>query len=539
MTGSRSGLRAAILVTCLALGAVGLRADEATKPPAATTEFTVGIGAQAWSLDGNQRRFEQYITPPRGLYLPEAFWQRLDVGDGPSFAISLHDLGASGPSADMWFDWAGLNLDSQYRRSHYFFDFDPASGANRRYDYAVHLEPDAAANQSYSFDLSTREVALRGLPSSGVMDWRSHQDGAAFGLRAGGYWLGLNYQREDFDVSEPNTLSGQTQSYGLSFSPRPGDRTQVSGYATWHQTDLDNFSRDLRSWDGMLTLLRPMNDKLTLTGQIQHFAIDETIILNAYARQQTSGTLGAEYRPWPGTTVTASWQNSLTDYVDDIQANVLGVGSNAVRLGIRSRVGRSLKLTGRYSRYDTDHRPLYYHTDLTLGDSLIYSTLTRLDLSATYAPPGPWGVSGQWQRHTWENDAQAIDNAIETSLLTGWWQTDSSKLSLTASLMHQLYHLPLVDIATGLGFASRADSAVLGATYALSDNNSVYATYSRALANGATADRYWRLGLGFNHEVSSRDRLRLEVNLGDFVDDNDPTLGVGADLYRLEWRRKL
>jgi predicted porin len=432
-----------------------------------------------------------------------------------------------------------VNLDGQYRRSRFFSDFGMTSGSSRRYDYALDLEPNAGPDQRLSFDLFTREVSLLGNPAAGPTDWRDHQDGAGFGLRAGGYWLGLNYSRDDFNVRGAGLLSGATQSYGVSLAPRPSDNTQVSAHSMWRVTDLEGLPGDVRTFDAAATVLHPLDDNVTLTGEVRHFSVDETIVRNAYARRETSGSLEAEYRVQPGTVVTASWRTALTDYVDGLQLNTIGVPSNTVQVRVRSRISPSFKVNSRYSHYSTQNRPLYYHVDQTLGDSLVYSKMTRWDTSATYTPPGPWGLSAQWQQHTWENDAQLISNSIETAMLTGWWQNASGKLSLTASLMRQIYRLPLVDITTLMGYTSRADSAVLGANYTLSDRNTVYATYARALANGATSSEYWRVLLGFSHTAGPQDQLRAEVNFGGYYDDYDPTMDYDADLWRVSYRHQL
>jgi hypothetical protein len=538
MTGCRIGLLVAITVLALALG--GVAAWAADDSPPVTTEISLEPAVQFRNVDINERRFNQYVTPPSGLFLEEGIWRRFDPSGGLSFDLSLRDLGATtGPGGDLWVDWMGMNLDAQYRRSVYFFDFDPASGRNRRYDYAVGLQSNPGPNRRYSFDVGTSEVAVRGMPSSGLQDWRDHRDRAGFGLNLAGFWLGLNYLREDFSISIPAAISGATQSYGLTLAPRLADRLQFSGYATYHATDLDTYPGEDRRWDAALTAGYPVGESVNLIGEVRHFDVADTITQKSYAHRQTSGSLQAEYRPWSHTTFTALYRNALTDYVDGIQANEVGVESNTYQLGVRSRPIRDWKFTGRYSRHDNSNVPFYYHTDLTLGNSLIYSTLTRWELGATYAPPGPWGASLQYHRRSWENEAQSIDNAMSQVMLTGWWQNDRGNLSLTGSLIRQDFQLPLVDIVTTMGYASDATSAVLGATYLLSPTQSVYGNYTFSRIRGATSNEYSNLMLGYSQEFSPKDRVTAEVNIGDFWDDNDPTNDYSADLWRLSYRRKL
>jgi len=543
MTGRPTFLPAAIIVCSLALHGATMAAEEAAQPPPVTSEFVVSPGGQALSVDGNERRFEQYVTPPKGAYLPGIIWQRLDpTGSSPSFDLSVLDLFAPDPSAALWLDWAGLNLDGQYRRSRYFLDFDPDSAASRRWDYQFNLEPGARADRRTWFSLGTQQVALEGRPSSGPVDWDSRTHTAALGLRSGDLWLGLDYAREDFDDAVPSrtaALPGRTESYSIPLSSRPSERTQISGHAAWHVTNLDAYANDLRSWDAALTVLHPVTDDLTLTGQFRHFGVSRTIIADAYARNQTSGSVEAEWVPSPGTAITAEWQNAITGYVDGMHLNTVDVETDVVRLGVRSRVGRTVKLRGRYSRFDNRNRPLYYHVDGSLGDTLIYSTRIRTELGVTYTPRSPWGLSAQWQRNTWDNNAQDINSALETAILTGWWQGAGGKLSVTASLMRQVYDLPQRSLTTLTGYESWTESGVLSATYAFSDKRSAYATYARALAHSATSNEQWRLLLGYSQQAGPHDRLLVEINTGEFVDDDAPALGVGADLYRCEWRHEL
>lgn len=538
MTGRRIAGLVAFMVCCYALQGVAAAADDAAAPPKPTETIAVGAGVEMLSLHGNDRRFEQYVTPPSGLYLSEAEWQRHDVTGGASFGLTLQDIGAPGPSGEVWFAGTGVSLDGQYRRSEFFSDFTPASGSSRRYDYAAALTRLPAPNRRLSVELSTREVALEGNPASGRVDWRDHRDGVGLGLNTGDYWVGVHYNREAFDTEAARLFSGTTQTYGVSLAPRLAARTQVSGHSTWNVTSLDGFAGEVRTWDSAARLLYPLSDQITVTGEVRHHAVDETIIRNAYAKRQTSGTLEAEYRPRPGTTVVATWRTALTDYVDGLQLNTLGVPSDLLQIRVRSRVLTNVKFDGRYARYDVRDRPLYYHVDQTLGNSLIYSDLTRWDLSATYTPTSRFGLTGQWQRRSWENDAQGVDSFVETTALTGWWNP-GDKVALTASLVHQGFSLPVQDITTLSGYASRANSGVLSATYSMSEASTLYATYARALASGATDSENWRLLLGCTHSATPHDRLLMEVSLGDFGQDANPELGIRADLARFEWRHEL
>ncbi|MGE5530628.1 MAG: hypothetical protein ACM3VW_00755, partial [Bacteroidota bacterium] len=254
--------------------------------------------------------------------------------------------------------------------------------------------------------------------------------------------------------------------------------------------------------------------------------------------QQIAGLIEAEYRWQPNTTLTAFYQNAYTDYVDGRQANTVAVGSNTEGIRIRSRLNRDLKVKGEYCRYDTNNRPLSYTVANNFAPTLIYSTLQRLDLSATYAPASLWGITGEFERRTWDNDAQMLGNSLKTLTFTGWWQALKGALAMTATFMRQEFHLPLNDVATQSNYDTRTTSWVLGANYCLNDLTSLYANYADADTYGASSNfvRHWTLGA--SRTIDRDDYILAELNFGNYTDDFTSDLNYDADLYRLEWQHK-
>lgn len=543
MTSRRQVLLSLLILSGVCLGVLpvwgqeeGADAAEAVASPTEET-LTAALGWQYQSISGNERRFDQYVTPPAHLYLSELMLHRLDPTDGASFDLYLSNVGEPTSGYSAWLNGDGFTLDGAYRRSTFYQDFEPNSGRSRRRDYFAAIESDAAIGRNVFWGLGVREVDLLGNPARGREDFTDRNTTAAFGLRSGGYWFDLTHNREKFDVRTGDYFSGDTSSWGVAFSPSSGRHTQISGSFVRHQTDLDDFAGEVRSWNALLTVNRPVSSDLNLFGELRRSKIDRTITQNAYARAQTSGRIEAEYVLRPGTTVTGYWANANTDYVDGRQASVVDVASNVLGVGVKSRLSRALKVSGKFSRHDISDRPLYYHVDNSFGNSLVYSALKRLDLSATYAPAGPWGLTSLWQRRVWENDAQSIYNTLQTFGLTGWWQDRTGKLTLTGSFLRQDFDLPLRDITTLQGYDSRVSSVVFDATYALSDRTSLYASYADAWTTGAVSNEYERLSLGVSRD-EKWGRVSAEVNLGSFDDDFSGDLNYDADLYRLEYQRQ-
>ncbi|MEI6499453.1 MAG: hypothetical protein WCP21_00340 [Armatimonadota bacterium] len=539
MVSRRRAVGAVLVVIAVAMLGAAAWAQDAPKAPGTYTDFVIGLGAQHQSITGNERYFDRYVTQPADVYPSRALWQQLDYSGGTSFSAEGLDLGEPGASGTLWLRAAGTNLEADYRRSTFYQEFDSLSGRNRRRDYAVSLTSDAAlGRRGYTWGVGGSDVAMAGAPSSGVVDWESRNHNATLGVQSHNTWFDFSFNREDFDLRTGDGLSGDTQSYLLSITPAVAQRAQISGALARNITHLDRFGGGVRSWDANVTALYPVSDSFDLSGQIRRYSIDQTITRNAYARQQLTGRVDAEYRLLPGTTLSAYYQNASTNYLDGLQANGLTVGSNTEQLALRSRLTRALKVTGKYTRYDTDHRPLAYNVDNSFAPSLVYSTLKRLDVSASYAPVGLWGLTGQFTKHDWENDAQLINNSLQTTAVTGWWQTLGGRLSTTASYLRQDFTLPLLDLATQQGYESRTISWVLGSTYALSSATSLYANYSDVNTNGATANEFRRVTLGATRDIGRDDHLLGEVNLGNCWDDLVASQNYGADLYRMEWQHK-
>jgi len=66
------------------------------------------------------------------------------------------------------------------------------------------------------------------------------------------------------------------------------------------------------------------------------------------------------------------------------------------------------------------------------GNSVVYSTLERADLALTYAHPRkPLGMTAEFQRRYWRNDAQGVENRLNSGSWTGWWTSPNGKTTAT------------------------------------------------------------------------------------------------------------
>jgi hypothetical protein len=530
-------LLAVLAMAVLNAPAMTVWADDPAPRPRPHMDAQIGLAGRFETIEGNQRRFEQYVTPPEGLYLSDLILRRLDPTGGASFEFLLHDFGEPGVNGSLWYYGTGLNLHGQYRRSRFFAEFDPFSGPSRRADWFIDLGPRARPGRDFIWSVGMSDVDMIGSPSTGMVDWRDTRMHAGVGARFGQYWADLNYEHEDFAFGVGSEYDGDTSSYSIAFTPASSSaRTQISGGFSRQITTLEVPGKEVRSWNAFLNGWYRVSPDLDLTGELRHFTIDRTIIKNAYARRQTLGRLEAEYRVAPALTVTSFLQGGETDYLDGLQLFEVGVGTRSFGIGFRARPVPALKVRGQYNRSDNHNRPLSYNSDSTLATTLIYSTLERTSLSASWSPHGPWGLSADWQHRNWRNDAQPISNSMDSLGLTGWWSTLGGDLSLTASCLLQDFDLPIAGPIPAEGFTSKAAALVLAATYVATPRDTLSASYTGTRIRGATSNEYQLVTLGATHVVTPRDRVEVEVNFGDLWDNRDPMLDFSADLWRVAYR---
>lgn len=529
----------AVLVVLLVLGLATAWA-QSDAAPVSHDELTLGVGWQNVALDGNERRFDQYVTPASGVYPSTVDWQRWGV-DRLDWDLSLVTPGEPGSAGALSLAWGNrLAADAQYRRSTYYFDFEPTSERSRRWDGSVSLGS-AARPGGWFWQAMANETDLEGAPAAGTVDWNQGNVAVLAGLRTHGYVLSLSNSRLNFSDYTGEVFSGDTRTFGFSIANADPGATALALSFNRSVTDLDNPGLpDVETWDACASLSTPLSSVMDLTATATHRKVDQTIVQSAYARQNSTLQLEADYRLRHGTQLRGYWTTADTDYVDGLQANTVSVASNTLGAEIKSRLSPELKWRGRFDRLDNSDRPLYYRVDNTLADSVVWSSLRRADFSLNYThPTRPWGCAANWQQRSWRNDVQGANNTLSISGLTGWWMGDDNKTSLTGSWQRHSYEMPIMDVATQGGYASRQDCIMLGATYQLTPSSSINATVTETRVEGANVNDGNYVTVGYSREFSANNRARAEMSFGRFTDALDSNLNYNSELFRVEWQRDL
>lgn len=530
------GLLTALLIC--AWPATAVDDAPAAVAPLGMSELTLGVGWNYVDVSGNERRFDQYVTPPNRLYPSTVGYIHRGYADGVDLDLSLSTLGEPGRSGEAWLDLGQiLSLHGQYRRSVYYFDFEPTSERSRRRDWLLGWAT-PAGTRDWFFVGDYGEVTLAGLPAAGAVDWTQQQVRGAAGVRVGNFLVSLDGSQQDFSDDAGRSLSGDTRVYGLSLASLGTGKTSVAGSVHRATTRVDLFgANDVATWEANLSASHALTDRLNLTATGRTYQVDETIVANGYADRSNSLRLQADYQLLPRTALTGYVSTTNVDYVDGWQANTVQVASTGFGAQLRSRLNSHLKVRARYDRLDNTDRPLAYQLDGSFANTLIWSDLSRADLQFTYTPgTAPWGATAQWGWRQWQNDARETDNELQTTSLMAWW-LPAEGTTVTGTWFRHNYEFPVLDPASQGGYASQANTFVLGATQRVNAQDSVSATLTQALTSGATDNSNTRFTLGYAREVTAHDRFSAEFSLGDFADTLDDNLDYSAQVVRLEWLR--
>ncbi len=521
-----------------------VKADSAShqaKPDGGYDELTLGLGGEHIGLSGDERRFDQYVTPPHGTYVPLAQWEKWDPGARLQLDLNLRDLGAPGPSGDLWGTaGGGVVFEGRFRRSEYYFDTDPGTGRSRRRDGLLAVRSSTDPNRPWDWSLAASGVDLLGQPVDGPVDWQQRNVAAQAGYRTDDYTASAHFRRESFRIRTGTQFSGESNEWGMSLASRASGPVALQLDLARTSTDLDGLTTGFKTSEANMAVDVPVSDALSLSAVLHHHEIEQTPTQNAYARANSSARLEADYQFARMATLQGFWETGVVEYVDGRQLTVVNASQDTLGARLRARLAPGLKLDALYRRKDNHDRPLRYDIAGNLADTVVYSTTKHTNASLSYAPPRfSGGLSVQWERDQWANDVQMVQGALDTRSVTGWWQPHGDKWMMTASFSRQTFDLPLdASLVFGGPYTSKTDSFVLGVNYQPTPRRNLYANVTRVSSDGASVNDYKALELGFDFRLTPRDVVTGSMTFGSFEDWIDNTRNFDATIARVSWRRQ-
>lgn len=330
---------------------------------------SVSVGWSDWNLSGNENKFRQYATPPKGLFLGQLRY-------APSFSRSSIDglIDLRTPGQDDYRLTGGLRLlfgstrieasDSRSR----FMNADPAATAvGERRITEGSIRQMLGRNFSIQFRSSVDTKEYPYSPPNGMLDqrmrhWSLEARGAvgANGYATVNYADGRNWDRTNV------MLDSNTQRFNASYRHDLADNFSVEGTFARSHIKFTGATNKVETW-GLGATLEP-SETSTLFLNYRRDVYDLPIVHNAYAkfRETVRGRYVQRFGNWTGELGYKGQQiervRGTRDFVDLLKWYTFDAT-------VRGRLSPSVTLTARGVRdtlengagmVTTDGRALYW-----------------------------------------------------------------------------------------------------------------------------------------------------------------------------------
>jgi hypothetical protein len=531
-----------VVIILPALGAGRIWADSPTPqvaietklvPVSSRTSLDLGVGWDNVEVHGNVPRWQQYVTPPRGIFLGEVALQRW-AADGCSLLdLHLYDVAQPSANGNLWMSLGrgALVARAQQRHSSFYPDWEePAGGSESRRDGRYDLTAPLGRGE---FRASYRETKLA--PTGGVGEgdnWRDDFSGLRYAGHAGNWQGGLSYQNERFSFAGGMPLSGSAATTALSVTPPTGDRTFLEGSASVTRTSLDERAQAPRYSRLALQGGQILTPDLTLFGDVSHYGVSRSIAESAFARSGSDGQLTAEYRGLWHTTLDLGAGVRNVHFVDDDQAETTSTNVRNFQAKLVTRFTRRLKLKAAHTRWWWTNRPMAFDLAGEQEGSLVWSGKTDQRAELSYTPSGRCGVSANWRQRKWDNSDFGARDSLQENNLFGWWAPHDG-LTAYASIMWQNFGLSGPFPGGVLTTDNR--TWVVGGSYQVTPWAMADLSFTRSQSHGALGEdqRIW--SAGFSHRWSGGDRLSANFVIDD-CRTSEETPAFDYNAHQLEVR---
>jgi len=501
--------------------------------PATQDRMVISLGYLSPDIDGNGKRFRQYISPPSGFFV--AMLGVIHPLDEHGMALEgyAYDLAQPGAGGTLRFYSvpAGVRIDLHYRGSEFYRDWDPGAHQVARRD----LEVDGRyriARDDY-FRGYYRTLCERGGDAGDPADnYADDRGGASYSRHIGGFSASAGYDFEAFRFPAGGPrLTGQVNTWSASFGSARDSRTLVSASFRTGLTELDTSAVRPAETSAALTGTHAFTPTLSVTGDLAMWQLGDAVTANAYAKSEQRASLEAEWGGIPKTVLRAGAETARVGYVNGDHSQVVRPAVNTVTVGLRSRPWKPLKIDADFRCRRVDERPLALPFPGIWRETLIWSQTDHTRVRATYAAgDARFGITGGWAADRRENPEQGTKSGITTRDLTTWWSI-TPRVIATASAMNQTFGLRGVGGAAP--FLSFSQSWTIGATWQPDGHTSVSSSFARSDSFGAIEQREQTFALSADCTLREY-RFRLSAVLDDLRDFNGTGLSYGGNLFYAE-----
>ncbi|MHB9024831.1 MAG: hypothetical protein ACYC7E_11765 [Armatimonadota bacterium] len=507
-----------ILVAQNTTGETGAATSTTTAATPETTPymptFVIGLGYLGLEIDGNARRYQQYVTPPEGGFVGQAeFYQSQATGD--IIDLGVRDIDQPSFAGDLWaILGAGQGvLAGQYRQSRFFRNWDIGDESLERRDQAYEVLAQFGLG---TLGLQYDDVTLAGQASTDPEDWVRSQGAASLTSVLRNNWvtqIGVRDENLAFHTADaPFNVS--TEGANARLVSPVSERSAFEFNASVNRADVDD---PIATSPKRLVLglegTQLLGDSMTLSGEFAYNRLADAIAENAYTRGDMGGELRLRFDGLPRTYVEVGGGSRQVSYVNAIQTLVHQVPANDLFARVSTRISDRLRLKAYASTWWSTDRPVAFDS---LGDpetfSLVWSRKNDQRIEATYNLSPLSALTARWRRQDWSNADLAVKNSLTETDLFGWWMP-TEKVTLYASLMQQVFGLPAV---VGTTYRTSSNTGVVGATFQLAPRVSLDLAYTQSASRGAELADQQIVTLGLDYLLRNGGKFSILASYDDY-----------------------
>jgi hypothetical protein len=508
--------------------------DGAAAPTVDVQGSSLGVSAISINVDGNEKRFEQYATPPDGLvpgFNFTSLWP-----SGQSLLLNAPYLDENFQQGSLWLlgSPATMAVGADLLTTQYFNDFTAAGQPiNRKAMVADGL----VRFGNGTFLVTDRELHLSTPGRLSANDWEVSRPGVDYILPIGNSLVGAGYAHESFNFRDGAKFSGDDQILRFRFAPLTSARTAIDATATLTNTYLDGNPGTPSRMQVNLHGTRVLTPVLSLDGVLTHENLFDAIARNGYAKNDLHGQVKADYTGIASTRVTLGVGSREVGYVNDPQTLRYDTRVRNYFLGVTARPAKTVRIKAGLDRAVASGLPVEVTVlDEPLGTSVLWSQRDRQQVEVSYTPLARLGLSAGWQRYAWQNEDFATESSFIDRSLNAWW-LPRDNVTVYATYLVQTYGLLGVNTTDGLS-STDDRSLVTGVTVQVSPVLSLDASLTNIDAEGRVDSNRKILGFGADLALKGNGSLSLRFATDDLTTaQNAPTEDYDAGFAELRYNR--